>query len=297
MPCEGALGSLGKLISRSGLVIAYAACSASMLLVNKWALLHFPLPASLTFLQLASTAAVVVLVQLAGMVTIDEVSWAQVWAFMPVPMLFALALYSSTQLLHNSDAGLQILIRTTTPALVCVGDYLFMGYDLPSMRSMAALVGLMVGAAFYFRIETAISSSAIFWGCFYLVSISVEMVCVKSVLNHVRMGTWTRVLINNLITALILAPVCFLTDECARAAIAATTRMRAREREGAARASARVRELTRAAHARALARARRPRHPRVLVAAHLPPPIPFDGTGGKSSRSSSWARCGSRRSD
>jgi hypothetical protein len=45
---------------------------------------------------------------------------------------------------------------------VCVGNYLFMGYDLPSVRSMTALVGLMVGAAFYFRIEDPISSSAAF---------------------------------------------------------------------------------------------------------------------------------------
>jgi hypothetical protein len=171
---------------------------------------------------------------------------------------------------------------------VCVGNYLFMGYDLPSVRSMTALVGLMVGAAFYFRIEDPISSSAAFWGCVYLVSISVEMVCVKSVLNHVRMCTWTRVLLNNLITALIMAPICFFIDECARAAAAAAPRARA--------------------NARAIRRARLTLAPDPPAAYGAPgirmcplprvrlPPIRSNGTDGKSSRGSWRATRSSRRS-
>lgn len=95
MHCEGALGSLGKIVSRSGLMIAYATCSASMLRIHA---AHqqvgtAPLPAACVALvsparDHGGAAAVVVLVQLVGVVTIDEVSWAQVWTFMPVPMLF-----------------------------------------------------------------------------------------------------------------------------------------------------------------------------------------------------------------
>jgi len=201
------------MLSTGSLVIAYGSCSASMLLVNKWALLHFPLPAMLTFLQCAATALIVQLVRATGALSIESVEWRTVRDFITVPVLFALALYSSSQLLHFGDAGLQILIRTTTPAAVCILDFLFMGYELPSRRSAMALVGLVVGAACYFRVETAITPAAIFWGAFYFVSISVEMVWVKHVLNRVRMSTWTRVAITNFVTAIFMTPFTLVNPE------------------------------------------------------------------------------------
>lgn len=204
-------------LSKGSLVLAYALCSASMLILNKWALLHFPLPAMLTLLQCAATALIVILVRTTGLLKIDTVTWAEVWSFLTVPVLFAFALYSSSQLLHYADAGLQILIRTTTPVAVCILDYLFMGYELPSKRSTAALVGLVLGAAFYFRVEAAITTAAIVWSVLYFISISIEMVWVKNILNTVRMSTWTRVLITNTCTALFMAPFGFVQPECVAA--------------------------------------------------------------------------------
>lgn len=185
---EEAIASCRAAFSKAYLVIGYALCSASMLLLNKWALIHFPVPATLTALQCGATALVVVVARATGALKVDPVSWTEVWNFLTVPALFALALYSSSQLLHYADAGLQILIRTTTPVAVCVADYLFMGYELPSLRSTVALFGLVGGAVFYFRVETQITPAAIFWGAFYFVSISVEMVWVKNILNQVRAG-------------------------------------------------------------------------------------------------------------
>lgn len=180
-----ALAACGEYVSKGSLVLMYALCSASMLIVNKWALLHFPVPAMVTLLQCGSTALIVVLVRATGLLKVEPVSWSVVRSFLSVPVLFALALYTSSQLLHYADAGLQILIRTTTPVVVCIADHLIMGYELPSARSAAALFGLLGGAAFYFRIETHITPAAVFWGALYFISISVEMVWVKSVINRV----------------------------------------------------------------------------------------------------------------
>lgn len=198
--------------------LGYALCSASMLILNKWALNHFPVPAALTLLQCGATALVVVLVRVAGALEVARASWAEVWSFLAVPALFALALYTSSQLLHAADAGFQILVRTTTPVAVCAADYAFMGYEPPSTRSAGALLGLVLGALFYFRVEARISPAAAFWAAAYFCSITTEMVWVKHILNRVRMSTWTRVMITNSVTALIMVPFCLAQPERGRIA-------------------------------------------------------------------------------
>jgi hypothetical protein len=232
--------------------MAYALCSASMLIVNKWALIHFPLPAMLTFLQCGSTALVIVLARATGAQQTDAVSWGDIYRFLSVPFLFALALYSSSQLLRASDAGLQILVRTTTPVAVCIADRLFMGYELPSLRSSVALLGLVVGAAFYFRVEADITPLAIFWGALYFVSISTEMVWVKHVLDSVRMSTWTRVLLTNLVTVFFMGPLCLVRPE-----YVAPRRSPRTERAGAAHPAARTTPPTELNPTRIAPRARR----------------------------------------
>lgn len=157
---QAVLSSCTAYMSKGSLVLGYALCSAAMLILNKWALNHFPVPAALTFLQCAATSLIIMILRATGALEVSKVSWGEIWSFISVPTLFALALYTSSQLLQSADAGLQILIRTTTPVAVCIADYMFMGYELPSTRSAAALLGLVVGSGFYFRIEAHITTIA-----------------------------------------------------------------------------------------------------------------------------------------
>lgn len=187
------------------LVLAYAVCSACTIVANRWALAAFPLPAMLTLVQSAAAAAVVALVRRS--LGVGRASWADVRSFLPVPALFALVLYSSSQLLHHADEGMLSLLRTATPIAVCACDHLFAGYELPSARSAAALVAPVLGAACYFRVASAPTAAVAGWGLVYYASLSLEMVCVKRTFERVRMSTWTRVLIAQSCAALFLLPL------------------------------------------------------------------------------------------
>lgn len=191
----------------------YGVCSASMLILNKWALLWLPLPATLTFLQCAITVAVVLLGRATGAVRVETVSRAELRLFITAPFATAACLYTSNHLLKFSNAGLQILVRSTTPIAVCLMDYLVMGYERPSLRSIAVLVGLIVGAVGYFKVESKVLLPTIVWACLYWLATVFASIWIKHVVGNVPMSTWTRVLITNCVTAALMLPTAFAARE------------------------------------------------------------------------------------
>lgn len=204
--------------------LSYALASSSMLVLNKLALLHFPLPGTLMSIQCASTAVFVLFLQGVGAVERERTSWKDVLNFFGVPALYTAALFSSTSLLLFSNAETQIIIRTSTPAAVALLDWALMGYRMPDARSFLILIGLICATTIFFKLERGIGAlepAALAWGWVYFISITAEMVLVKFIMNKVRMSTWTRVLYNNAMVIMFMPLLLAATSECA-------TRARAR---------------------------------------------------------------------
>jgi len=66
-------------------------------------------------------------------------------AFSIYTIAFVLGLYSNMRALEKSNVETIILFRSATPLAVSLCDFLFMGRELPSWRSIGALLAIALG--------------------------------------------------------------------------------------------------------------------------------------------------------
>ena len=192
--------------------LMYAFFSSTMMIFNKGALGVFPFPLQLTSLQyFVSAAAVFVLGPMgAGVLEAEPLRWAPIRKFWFVSAVFTLAIFSNTKLLHGASVETVIVFRTTVALLTAVGDWIWLGKELPSPRSWAALLSIVGGAMGYSYVEgNALTGEAVTWGVVYALVLAFEMLYVKHVVTEVKMSTWTRVYYNNMISLAFNTPLMF----------------------------------------------------------------------------------------
>jgi GDP-mannose transporter len=94
--------------------------------------------------------------------------------------------------LNTSNVETVIVARALSPLLVSGLDFVFLGRELPSQRSLAALGMIVVGAFGYASTDTKFITqgvAAYFWPFLYLVVITFEMVYGKQIVRSVNFKT------------------------------------------------------------------------------------------------------------
>lgn len=90
-------------------VLSYCFCSAGMLIVNKLAVHHIPLPALLTVSQFASASVVVFGSKLVGCLEMDNFEWDRAKYFLVYVAFFTIGTYTNMKVCR-SQAVMEILI-------------------------------------------------------------------------------------------------------------------------------------------------------------------------------------------
>jgi GDP-mannose transporter len=193
------LGSVGWAIAY------YSLCSSCLLIINKVALHILPAPVFLLSLQLWFAVAFVYLLGGFGMLRIEPLRWKTAVKFSPVILSFLGTLFSNAKVLQYSNVETFITFRSTTPLVLCVCDYLFLGRHLPSARSVACLFGLLVSSAGYALCDHAFDVRAYSWLGIWYVCFTAYEVVVKHMCDTVAVDNWTRVVYTNAMAGLLLA--------------------------------------------------------------------------------------------
>merc|ERR1719229_33190 len=123
-------------------IIGYMTCSALMLLVNKITVRNVPAPSLVLGFQLASTAFVVWSLGLCGIIEVDALEWKKFTSFFFVAMIFLATIFTNIKILSYSHVETFIVFRASTPLIISVCDWSFLGRELPSARSFLCLLGL-----------------------------------------------------------------------------------------------------------------------------------------------------------
>ena len=144
-----AAAAAAKRASVIGSIIAYGICSSTMLLANKLATFHVPAPALVSSGQIVVCIIFVLHLHLAGIITIERPTRRRVVPYANYSVLFALSLFTNMHSLQHSNVETVIVFRSATPIAVAIADYVFLGRQLPEVRSVMALVGILIGAAVY----------------------------------------------------------------------------------------------------------------------------------------------------
>jgi len=192
--------------SRTALIMGYyAACSSTMLVINKVAVHFLPAPTFVLACQLAATALIVRLLDGIGVVEADKLEWSKVRRFCLVVIGFFGTIYTNIKVLQHSNVETFITFRSSTPLVLAICDYLFLGRALPSLWSWGCLVVLLLGAAGYVMVDTGFHVEAYFWLCLWYIFFVFDTVYVKHMCESVKMTNWGRVYYTNLLALPVVA--------------------------------------------------------------------------------------------
>jgi len=181
--------------------ITFMLCSSTMLIVNKLAISRCQAPGVLLVLQLLSSCLSVLALSAVRIVKLDGFSIAVAKPYSVVALAFLAALYSNAKTLQYANVETFIVFRTSTPILISVLDYIFLGRTLPGARSSFALLGMLVAAVLYVLEDSHFKVSGYTWvGIWYLV-FCFDQIFIKYVVDNVQLAVWGRVLYSNALAA------------------------------------------------------------------------------------------------
>lgn len=151
-------------------VLFYAACSSTLLLINKVAMHFVPDASFILFCQFVTSSLAVRVIKLASPDSdIEFLRWEKARPFFLACLIFFLCLLANTAALKSVNVETVIVARSCAPIAVSILEHFTLGRNLPTLQGTLAL----------------------------LVFIVTEMVFVKFIVDTVPMSTWTRVYYNN----------------------------------------------------------------------------------------------------
>ena len=94
------------------------------------------------------------------------------------------------------------MFRASTPLVICILDWWFLGRELPNAKSWMALGGLLLGAACYVLTDSSFAVTGYSWVCIWFVVFACDQVYIKHAVETVKMqSNWGRVYYTNLMAA------------------------------------------------------------------------------------------------
>lgn len=200
------------------LFLLYFVSSSSLLVLNKVAITAIPNASLLLFVQLSSTVVLMLASSLLGKSQIKyKQSMTYMWAYSTVATVFLATIYSNFRVIHSIGVNPFIVLKCSTPLLVSVLDWTFMGRTLPDWKSTLALFGILCSSSIYARLKITDPSFSVstdvdtdtavglFWSMTWLISFCLDMVYVKYVVEKYPCSSSERTLYQNFLALPFLA--------------------------------------------------------------------------------------------
>jgi GDP-mannose transporter len=200
-------------------IISYSICSGSLLLVNKLAMASIPSAPLVTSLQCAFCCAALFVCSALGYVRFDPFTWPLLRAYLIYGVLFVIGIYTNMRALESSNVDTVIVFRSTVPLFVAGGDYLWMGREAPSRRSVLSMVLVAAGCAAFVAVDAEFHLkgwAAYGWCLVYTAAIGAEMLFGKAITSTFNASLATSVLLTNAIGVLPFLAIGAATGELRR---------------------------------------------------------------------------------
>lgn len=201
-------GTLAKMVV---LIVSYSMCSSMLLIINKVAVTYIPAASSIVLCQMASTAAFCKVLGMMGKAEVEPIVLEKAKKFAVLVIAFVAILFTNVMALKHNPVDTLICFRASTPIVIAVIEFAFMGRELPSLRSWGALIGVFVGVIIYVGADYNFGLVPYLWlGSWYAIAIF-EMCLVKHICDTVEMSTWSRTYYQNALSVppIILLALCF----------------------------------------------------------------------------------------
>lgn len=149
------------------------------------------------------TALVVKAFAAAGKIECDALEKTKVKKFLPVALIFLSTIFTNMKSLQYANVETFMVFRFSTPLVVSIADYLFLGRKLPNKRSWACLFALLVGAIGYAMTDSSFQVKGYTFCALWYVIFCLDQIYLKYVIDNVKMdSTWGRVFYSNFLASL-----------------------------------------------------------------------------------------------
>lgn len=99
-------------------------------------------------------------------------------------------------------------LSNSTPIVICLLDYLFLGRELPSFWSTLCIIGMILGAVGYALTDSAFVMSGYAWLAGWLAAFLFDQIYIKHVVESVQVASnWSRAMYTNFWAALFLVGI------------------------------------------------------------------------------------------
>ena len=180
----------------------YMLCSATLLISNKYAVYKVAAPSFILFSQLMGTALVVKAFAAMGKIECDALEKEKSKKFLPVALIFLATIFTNMKSLQYANVETFMVFRFSTPLVVSIADYLFLGRHLPSPRSWGCLLALLVGAFGYATTDSAFEVKGYTFCALWYFIFCMDQIYLKHITNTVKMkSNWGRVFYSNFLAS------------------------------------------------------------------------------------------------
>jgi GDP-mannose transporter len=117
--------------------------------VNKIAVTDIPVPNVILVIQFATASFLLGLAHMFGMIKLENINMRMCIGFLPFVACFFALLSSGMWVMKVAPLETFIAFKSTTPIVLSMLDYMFMGRTFPSLKSLCAMAGITGGAVWY----------------------------------------------------------------------------------------------------------------------------------------------------
>eukprot|EP00929_Paragymnodinium_shiwhaense_P091256 TRINITY_DN51281_c0_g1_i1.p1 TRINITY_DN51281_c0_g1~~TRINITY_DN51281_c0_g1_i1.p1 ORF type:complete len:336 (+),score=46.91 TRINITY_DN51281_c0_g1_i1:176-1183(+) len=186
-------------------VVSYTICSSMMLVANKAVISYLPLPGLVSCVQLAAAGFCVLALKCGACIRADDIELMRLKLFAPYAALFITGLFTNMKALQHASLETVVVFRSAAPLLVSLLEFLCLGRELPTGRSVIALVGVVCGTTGYVWQENKhqqVSPKGYMWIITYTATFASSIPLGKYLVNNVKLKepTWGLVLYTNVIS-------------------------------------------------------------------------------------------------
>jgi len=202
-----------------GIIAFYLIVSSASLLSNKLALKLLPLPTLLASLQFAFVAACLMFKEVIGVAGYD----IHLWDTCSTPsaihvVLYGISVYASMRALETNSVATLIVIHSLCPMLFFWMDWIFLGCELPSLRSCWSLLYLAGGGWSYVtELSEEEGWTSYRWATIWVFNNAADVVYAKHIdrTRNGSMNLWRLMLLSNVLCIFPMICFGFVTGELA----------------------------------------------------------------------------------
>ena len=123
-------------------IVGYSLCNSQLLIINKITLAYIPAPCFLLFCQLLASGVAVRALAAFRVLVADRLEYEKAKGFLIVVFTFVTTLFANMKSIQLAPVDTFICLRSTTPLILAVLDYFFLGRIYTDSEEFASLIGI-----------------------------------------------------------------------------------------------------------------------------------------------------------